>query len=91
MSLYLDGKRIVIFGGTGFIGKNLINLLSKSSCTNKEGTSDDEDGHEGAECKVGLTTLGQKRKNVVASSVTNVLEDRQVAAKRRFVNFNGSE
>ena len=35
MSLYLDDKRIVIFGGTGFIGKNLINLLSKSSCSIK--------------------------------------------------------
>ena len=66
-------------------------LSSKSSCTNKECTSDDEDGHEGAEGKMGLTTLGQKRKNVAASSVTNVLEDRQVAAKRRFLNINASE
>ena len=65
--------------------------LSRSSCTNKECTSDDEDGHQGAECKVGFDHLRSKEKNVAASTVTNVLDDRQVAAKRRFLNINGSE
>ena len=66
-------------------------LSPRYSSKNKECSSDDEDGHQGAECKVGFTTLGQKRKNVAALTVTNVLDDRQVAAKRRFLNINASE
>ena len=32
MANNFDGKKIVIFGGAGFIGKYLINRFSKYSC-----------------------------------------------------------
>ncbi|MBH43581.1 MAG: hypothetical protein CMP25_02195 [Rickettsiales bacterium] len=35
MSISLDGKKIVIFGGSGFIGKYLISKFSQFSCTIK--------------------------------------------------------
>ena len=32
MNTKIKGKKVVIFGGTGFIGSHLINSLCKSSC-----------------------------------------------------------
>ena len=32
MNFKIRGKKIVIFGGTGFVGSHLVNMLCKNSC-----------------------------------------------------------
>ena len=32
MNTKINGKKVIIFGGTGFIGSHLINVLCKNSC-----------------------------------------------------------
>jgi len=32
MLSYYNGKKVIIFGGTGFIGNHLVNSLCKQSC-----------------------------------------------------------
>ena len=32
MNIQISGKKVIVFGGTGFIGSHLVNLLCKSSC-----------------------------------------------------------